>query len=105
MTYTAQFLRFLPVLIAVGIFIGLGLLFIWISELEKRKEIEARYNERIAQIESEAEQVFGNSEQARMWLQKKNIALGSSPISMLDSDAGANEVRKVLASITHGGVV
>lgn len=50
-----QFLRFLPVLIGVGGFIGLGLFFIWMDKIEKRKMTETRRNERMSQIELEAE--------------------------------------------------
>lgn len=34
-----------------------------------------------------------------------NAALGCPPMVMLDSDPGADEVRKILAAISHGGVV
>jgi uncharacterized protein (DUF2384 family) len=33
-----------------------------------------------------------------------NLALGESPLSLLDTDAGADEVRKILAAIAYGGV-
>jgi hypothetical protein len=33
----AQFLRFLPVLIGVGVFIGFGMSFIWMDKIERRR--------------------------------------------------------------------
>lgn len=46
-SYMNQLFRFLPVLIAVGVFIGLGLLFIWMSKLEKHKAAGVRSYERM----------------------------------------------------------
>jgi hypothetical protein len=34
-----------------------------------------------------------------------NLALGEPPLLLLDTDTGADEVRKVLAAIAYGGVV
>lgn len=68
-------------------------------------QTEAERLERIALIENEAEKVFGASDMARDWLTKNNAALGATPLSMLDTGAGAGEVRKVLGSIASGGAV
>jgi putative toxin-antitoxin system antitoxin component (TIGR02293 family) len=57
---------------------------------------------RIAMIEAEAEQVFGDADMAKQWMTSDNIALGEAPLSLLDTDTGAHEVRKVLASIAYG---
>jgi len=59
---------------------------------------------RIAMIEAEAEHVFGSHDAAKHWMLSSNLALGESPLSLLDTDAGAGEVRKVLNSIAYGGV-
>lgn len=59
---------------------------------------------RIALIETEAEKVFGTSDMARDWLTKLNSLLGGTPLSMLDTETGAGEVRKILSSIAYGGV-
>lgn len=67
-------------------------------------QIETERLERIALIENEAEKVFGASDMARDWLIKKNTALGDTPLSMLDTETGAGEVRKVLSAIAYGGV-
>ena len=60
---------------------------------------------RIALIEDEAEKVFGTSDMARDWLTKMNVSLGASPLSMLDTETGAGEVRKILSAIAYGGAV
>jgi putative toxin-antitoxin system antitoxin component (TIGR02293 family) len=67
-------------------------------------QIETERLERIALIENDAEEVFGTSDMARDWLTKKNAALGNTPLSMLDTETGAGEVRKVLSAIAYGGV-
>jgi putative toxin-antitoxin system antitoxin component (TIGR02293 family) len=59
---------------------------------------------RIALIEAEAEGVFDSSDLAKRWMLEPNLALGESPLSLLDTDTGADEVRKVLAAIAYGGV-
>lgn len=60
---------------------------------------------RIAVIEAEAEDVFDSEALAKRWMLEPNLALGEAPLSLLDTDTGADEVRKVLASIAYGGVV
>ena len=64
---------------------------------------ESERLERIAMIESEAEEVFGTSEKAKNWMLKSHMTLGSAPLSMLDTDIGATEVRRVLNAIAYGG--
>lgn len=58
---------------------------------------------RIAAVEAEAEDVFDSPDLAKRWMLQPNLALGEPPLSLLDTDAGADEVRKVLASIAYGG--
>ena len=60
---------------------------------------------RIAIIEAEVEAVFGDEDRAKAWLVQKNLALGDTPLSMLDTETGAAEVRKILSAIAYGGVV
>ena len=67
--------------------------------------IESERLERLAIIENQAEQGFGYAGKAKNWLMQKNLALGDTPLSMLDTETGAGEVRKVLGSIAYGGVV
>ena len=59
----------------------------------------------IAGIESEAVSVFGDAGRASSWLTRKNLVLGDSPLSMLHSELGASQLRRMLASIASGGVV
>lgn len=67
--------------------------------------VESERLERLAIIEDAAEKVFGSAEMAKTWMMRKNLALGETPMSMLDTETGAGEVRKVLAAIAYGGVV
>lgn len=60
---------------------------------------------RIAEIEAYAEEVFGSFDMARRWMYQNNIALGRTPISILNTKIGAAEVMKILESIAKGGVV
>jgi putative toxin-antitoxin system antitoxin component (TIGR02293 family) len=75
------------------------------TRLTLELSIEIERLERIALIENEADNVFGQSDRARDWLTKNNVALGATPLSMLDTENGAAEVRKVLSSIAYGGTV
>ncbi|MEI7842028.1 MAG: antitoxin Xre/MbcA/ParS toxin-binding domain-containing protein [Gallionellaceae bacterium] len=68
-------------------------------------QVETERLERIALIENEAEKVFGTSIMARDWLTNTNTALGHTPLSMLDTETGAGEIRKLLSAIAYGGAV
>jgi putative toxin-antitoxin system antitoxin component (TIGR02293 family) len=60
---------------------------------------------RVADIMRMAEETFGGRAAATQWLKRINLALGDrTPLSMLDTEPGAGEVRRILASIDHGGV-
>lgn len=49
------------------------------------------------------EEVFANRQDATRWLRRPERALGRvAPIELLDTDAGAQEVEKLLARIEHG---
>lgn len=67
--------------------------------MDNRKSI------RVAEITAEAERIFGSPQKAKRWMEQTNIVVGKAPISMLDTEHGAGEVRKILASIASGGVV
>ena len=58
---------------------------------------------RICRIEKLAEDVFGDGADARKWLRTENMGLGATPLSMLDTDLGAQEVARVLNAIAYGG--
>jgi putative toxin-antitoxin system antitoxin component (TIGR02293 family) len=60
---------------------------------------------RVAEITKTAEETFGGREAAAQWLKTPNLALkAATPLSMLDTEPGAREVRRILSAITHGGV-
>ena len=59
---------------------------------------------RIADVIRAAEGTLGGREAATKWLKTPNLALGdATPLSMLDTEPGANEVRRILSSIKYGG--
>ena len=59
---------------------------------------------RVADVIRVAEEVFGGREAATRWLKTPNLALGDeTPLSMLDTEPGATEVRRILSSINYGG--
>jgi putative toxin-antitoxin system antitoxin component (TIGR02293 family) len=59
---------------------------------------------RVADITRMAEETFGRQEAAAQWLKSPNLALGgATPLSMLDTEPGAGEVRRILSSINYGG--
>jgi putative toxin-antitoxin system antitoxin component (TIGR02293 family) len=58
---------------------------------------------RFARIVVRAEEALGNDEKAHHWLSAPNRALGGQrPLTLLDSDAGALAVERVLGRIEHG---
>jgi putative toxin-antitoxin system antitoxin component (TIGR02293 family) len=59
---------------------------------------------RVADIIRIAEETFGEREAATAWLKTANLALnGATPLSMLDTEPGAAEVRRILSAINYGG--
>lgn len=76
-------------------------------KIAKRQTLEVPATERLARlalIERQAEETFGDTEMAHNWLQADNAGLGNcTPLSLLDTDVGAREVSKVLVAIAHGG--
>ena len=60
---------------------------------------------RVADITRMAEDTFGGREAATQWLKTPNFALdAATPLSVLDTEPGAREVRRILSAINHGGV-
>ncbi|WP_052247029.1 type II RES/Xre toxin-antitoxin system antitoxin [Chromobacterium piscinae] len=57
---------------------------------------------RVMEIERRAVEVLGSESLAREWLQSVNQVLGTSPLAKLDTELGAAQVRRVLASIEYG---
>jgi uncharacterized protein (DUF2384 family) len=52
-----------------------------------------------------AADVFGSPEKAQQWLSSHNLALGCRPCDLLNTEAGASDVRRVLIAIAAGGTV
>lgn len=61
---------------------------------------------RVADITRMAEETFGGREAATRWLKTPNLSLRREmPLSLLDTEPGASEVRKVLSAIDYGGTL
>ncbi len=75
--------------------------------IKDNRNLDAAASERVvrvADITRMAEETFGGREAATRWLKSANLALGgATPLSMLDTEPGAGEVRRILASINYGG--
>ena len=59
---------------------------------------------RLGDLLRRAEATFGNSRAARDWLTTANLALGETPLALVDTEAGAAQVRRVLTTLEYGGV-
>lgn len=90
----------------------LGIVGIPKSTFDRKLKAEVRLSQaeterlaRLIEVEDFAEEVFSSKEKSHEWLNKKHTKLGESPISLLDTETGAAQVRKVLGAIAYGGVV
>jgi putative toxin-antitoxin system antitoxin component (TIGR02293 family) len=60
----------------------------------------------LAIITREATGVMGEEDRAREWLLRPNLALGDvSPLDLLDTEIGANAVRRTLLTIAESGAI
>jgi putative toxin-antitoxin system antitoxin component (TIGR02293 family) len=58
---------------------------------------------RVVRIIARAEEALGERDKAHRWLRKPNRALeGRRPLDLLESDAGARMVERILGRIEHG---
>ncbi|MGH8802771.1 MAG: type II RES/Xre toxin-antitoxin system antitoxin, partial [Casimicrobiaceae bacterium] len=57
---------------------------------------------RIARVVEDAERVFGDAEHATRWLRTAHPILGTEPLKLLSSDAGAQAVQDELTRIHWG---
>lgn len=58
---------------------------------------------RVARLVTRAEEALGSAEKGLHWLRRDNRALGGTrPLDLLDSDAGALVVERILGRIEHG---
>ena len=97
-------------LVALGLATALLAGLAWYASRQARSErkikagrVETERLERIALIENYAEKVFGDAGMARDWMTSNNAAMDATPLSMLDTETGAVEVRKILSAIAYGG--
>jgi putative toxin-antitoxin system antitoxin component (TIGR02293 family) len=76
--------------------------------IKDNRHLDAAASERVvrvADITRMAEETFGGRGGATQWLTAENLALGGlTPLSMLDTEPGAGEIRRLLNSINYGGV-
>ncbi len=87
-----------------------GLLGINIRTFARKKKQEVRLSPvasdrlfRLARIFAFAMEVLGSTEQAREWLHTPQIGLGErTPLDMIKTEAGAQEVEDLLGRIEHG---
>jgi putative toxin-antitoxin system antitoxin component (TIGR02293 family) len=77
--------------------------------MERRKQTgrllpaESERVYRLAKILAFAESVLGSKEKARHWLSAPNRALGNvAPLSLVETEAGADEVTNILGRIEYG---
>lgn len=58
---------------------------------------------RVARVIERAEEVFEDTDAARVWLKSANTSLsGQTPMSLLDTEIGAESVMNALGRIEHG---
>ena len=72
-----------------------------VERLLSKAESDRLYRE--ARIAAWAEEVFGSAAAAEQWLKARIPALGQvTPLSLLDTDEGAQRVADILGRIEHG---
>lgn len=72
-----------------------------VEQLLSKSESDRLY--RLARIAALAEEVLGSSQAAERWLKEPNPTLGqATPLSLLDTDAGAQQVSDTLGRIDYG---
>ncbi len=76
------------------------------NKKKRKRHLSAQMSDqlyRVARITRRAVEVLGSQSVAIDWLKKPNAALGErSPLSLLDTDAGAEKVSDVLGRIEYG---
>ena len=64
---------------------------------------ESDRSTRVAGVMARAEEALGSREKASRWMRKNNRALGGKrPLDLLESDAGARMVERILGRIEYG---
>jgi putative toxin-antitoxin system antitoxin component (TIGR02293 family) len=58
---------------------------------------------RVVKLLDHVADVLGSEQSARAWLREPNMALGrATPLSLMDTEAGAAEVRRLIGRLDHG---
>jgi putative toxin-antitoxin system antitoxin component (TIGR02293 family) len=77
-----------------------------LARRKKARRLSANESDRLlrlARVAARAEEVLGSQERAGAWLRGTVRALGwVSPLDLLDTDLGAQEVERILGRIEHG---
>lgn len=77
--------------------------------IKDNRTLDAAASERVVRVADVArmtEDAFGGRDAATQWLKTPNLALGgATPLSMLDTEPGAGEVRRILSAINYGGTL
>ena len=63
---------------------------------------ESNARSRVARVYREAVAFFGDEAEARTWLKTPLLALGGTPLSLLDTDPGAEAVSVLLRQLAWG---
>ena len=59
----------------------------------------------LIEIKKLTAEVFGSEDKANQWLTSYNLSVGDTPLSLLNTENGANKIKKILNAIAYGGVV
>lgn len=66
-------------------------------------QVESDRLMRLVGVVASAEETFGDSNKAHVWLNRENRALaGETPLGMVDTDHGVRAVEALLGRIAHG---
>jgi len=76
-----------------------------LKEGQKLDPLASERLTRIASVENEAIDTFGDIDLAKRWLTSMHGVLKVAPLDLLDTEIGANEIRKMLSAIAYGGAV
>ena len=60
-------------------------------------------SQNLIEIKKLAVEVFNSEDMANEWLTSYNLRIGDTPLSLLNTENGANEIKRMLAAIAYGG--
>ena len=67
--------------------------------------MKTTYETDLIAIKKIALEVFNTEKMANQWLNSFNSSIGDTPISILNTQNGVDEVKKILSAIAYGGVL